>query len=902
LFSANSVTGGEKSVLDKNRTVFVQMLKDGGALMKTRTVRSRMLALLAAVSFVLIGGITASAAPFHNQTDCTACHDFESFDCGTYRNLEAIACTIAGQSVQFTVRPDHYADGLGSRICEVCHTATTYYRNADSVPGANGHQVGADCSTCHSHCDEFAASGGTGLGHEVHTTANVKFGTPLDCADCHGASFDIFKDGEPLATTTVCDTCHSPGGAFNGVDSTGGSVGAKDNWPSGETSLIYDENGKLLPGSEHWCAGCHDGGTAFSQPVLIPDVIVDNEDSGLFSTTGTWLTYSASCVYVGSNFHYRNPGVDSYSATWQVPSSFIAGTYNVYAIWCGISNRENQVYYTINRSGGSDVAGPFDQRTNNGQWVLLGTYAFDAGSGSVVLSGSNNDGIVHAEAIKFENVEYVGAFAPNVVGDNSTYGYYVNGHKLTCTVCHDAGLSHIDHNQRTYEVDEATKLAVNPYEAGYRLRELSGQRPMVIPRLTGSLDPSRFTLCFKCHDSNAILQRPATGTNFYNNDSTPDNSHWYHLRMNGAIWDSDWDAVIGGVNGASLESSFSCTTCHNIHGSGSATMIRRGELISTYGTTNKVPAVNFCYLDGVASRNCSIVNPYPVSVGGGMIFSGYPEGGNAVCKACHTGNKYYYRAAKDIAKPTNPVVSLARAVPSNAANNGTSPVLLTALVVDPNENLSTVVVNLSPLGGSSVQAMYDDGTHGDQIAGEDTYSYLLSGTTVAVGNYTVTITATDSGSNTGIGNIDVIVHNEPGVYIVDNKEVVYTASKWAAFSGPPLTDNDYFGPDFQYTGAGTGLNTATWGALSSMPAGTYRVYVQWAAYTNRATNVYYTINHFGGSTVVGPFNQTLNSGTWIDLGGGTQVFTFSEGTGSVVVTDNANGVVVADAIKWQPVP
>jgi hypothetical protein len=53
---------------------------------------------------------------------------------------------------------------------------------------------------------------------------------------------------------------------------------------------------------------------------------------------------------------------------------------------------------------------------------------------------------------------------------------------------------------------------------------------------------------------------------------------------------------------------------------------------------------------------------------------------------------------------------------------------------------------------------------------------------------------------------------------------------------------------------------------------------------------------------VGPFNQTLNSGTWIDLGGGTQVFTFSEGTGSVVVTDNANGVVVADAIKWQPVP
>jgi hyaluronate lyase len=87
-----------------------------------------------------------------------------------------------------------------------------------------------------------------------------------------------------------------------------------------------------------------------------------------------------------------------------------------------------------------------------------------------------------------------------------------------------------------------------------------------------------------------------------------------------------------------------------------------------------------------------------------------------------------------------------------------------------------------------------------------------------------------------------------------------------------------------------------------MLAGTYRVYAQWASYPNRATNVYYTINHSGGGspTTVGPFDQTTNSGTWIDIGG--VPFTFSAGTGSVVVTDAANGIVTADAVKFEPVP
>ena len=287
-----------------------------------------------------------------------------------------------------------------------------------------------------------------------------------------------------------------------------------------------------------------------------------------------------------------------------------------------------------------------------------------------------------------------------------------------------------------------------------------------------------------------------------------------------------------------LDSGASCTTCHNVHGSLSAKMIRRGELINTYGMTNKVPAIDFCYLDGVESRDCSIMNPFPASVGGSMLFfNGYPEGGNAVCKGCHAGYKYYYRTAKDIAKPTNPIVSNPKAFPTNVANDGTEPSLFTAQVVDPNEDLSSVVIDLSPLGGSSSQAMYDDGTNGDIIAGDGIYSYLLPGTAMGVGNKTLTITATDGLSHIGTGQAMLVVHNQYGTYIVDDEDsdLFSVTGTWATWN----TSCVYFATMFHYHPAGVGAYSATWQVRSDMPAATYKVYAIWCANSYREDQVYY---------------------------------------------------------------
>ena len=66
----------------------------------------------------------------------------------------------------------------------------------------------------------------------------------------------------------------------------------------------------------------------------------------------------------------------------------------------------------------------------------------------------------------------------------------------------------------------------------------------------------------------------------------------------------------------------------------------------------------------------------------------------------------------------------------------------------------------------------------------------------------------------------------------------------------------------------------------------------WTSYSNRATNAPYTINHAGGSTVV-RVNQEVNNGQWVSLG----VFNFNAGTASIVLSTDANEIVIADAIK-----
>ena len=260
----------------------------------------------------------------------------------------------------------------------------------------------------------------------------------------------------------------------------------------------------------------------------------------------------------------------------------------------------------------------------------------------------------HDEVPANSKIDGSGMAAPNVVGDENAqypygngWGYYKTGHGLTggaypstgapaanlsCEACHNSQSKHIDNLHRTYTA------GADNYQAGYRLKF-----GMDIPRTDNGNPISDFELCFQCHPSDNYLNRNNFTTNF-RDDNDDRNSHAYHLDSGGGYrdrWDSDWDGSYG-------DSQISCPACHNVHGSPSAAMIRHGELISTPGTNDKVPSIDFQYTPA---------DTYPVlknSQGGKTRFIGPGPGSiskNGICSMCHNDNTEYSRTPTDLYPP-----------------------------------------------------------------------------------------------------------------------------------------------------------------------------------------------------------------------------------------------------------
>jgi hypothetical protein len=252
-----------------------------------------------------------------------------------------------------------------------------------------------------------------------------------------------------------------------------------------------------------------------------------------------------------------------------------------------------------------------------------------------------------------------GVSAPNVMGDNVTYGYNVSGHgrntynPIYCLDCHDATALHTDGKARTY------KASSKNYQSGYRLKT-----GMAIPRYL-QYGIHAFDLCFQCHIYSDVFGPKSN----FRNDLTGKDLHETHLGMSfraEICWDSDWSGGrcinpdLDTGTRESCDSAMSCTACHNVHGSpclsGDNTvvpcsdplktpMIRHGELISTPGTSDKVPALRFNWY----KENNDPTTDFDVSRWGGLLCGSaspsYDVNYNHVCWGCHSkGEVKYYRA------------------------------------------------------------------------------------------------------------------------------------------------------------------------------------------------------------------------------------------------------------------
>jgi len=104
-----------------------------------------------------------------------------------------------------------------------------------------------------------------------------------------------------------------------------------------------------------------------------------------------------------------------------------------------------------------------------------------------------------------------------------------------------------------------------------------------------------------------------------------------------------------------------------------------------------------------------------------------------------------------------PLVTNPEANPEKIPNDGSTNVIFTASVTDPDGDLASVVIDLSPLGGSPSQVMYDYGTNGDATAGDGIYSTQTAAALTSVGQKAFMVTATDQAGNTGSNFISVSV-------------------------------------------------------------------------------------------------------------------------------------------------
>ncbi|MFI7132114.1 exo-alpha-sialidase [Nonomuraea sp. NPDC050153] len=131
--------------------------------------------------------------------------------------------------------------------------------------------------------------------------------------------------------------------------------------------------------------------------------------------------------------------------------------------------------------------------------------------------------------------------------------------------------------------------------------------------------------------------------------------------------------------------------------------------------------------------------------------------------------------------------------------------------------------------------------------------------------------------------------------VVDNDELGYEviSGTWSASSSVP----GYRGGDYRWAPPGTGDHVVRWRPVVPH-TGDYEVQVSFTGHANRASNAPFTIRHAGGTTLVrisqrGSGVTEPRGGSWVSLG----TFRIPEGVGRIELSNAADGVVIADAVR-----
>jgi len=226
------------------------------------------------------------------------------------------------------------------------------------------------------------------------------------------------------------------------------------------------------------------------------------------------------------------------------------------------------------------------------------------------------------------------------------------------------------------------------------------------------------------------------------------------------------------------------------------------------------------------------------------------------------------------------------------------PVVVTAMITD-NDRVSSAALcfRVSPSGISGIVRAFDDGSHGDAVAGDSVYGATIPrqpyGSIVA---YHFMATDNLGQLSEGVTQYyaveplppylpDVVVDNDDGApgYI--------ETGRWITSSSVGYEGGTY---RYAFGSPGVPTSTATW--TPNLPrGGVYRVYAAFAKGDNRPNNAPVTIVHSEGQAIVS-LDQTGGGIAEVLLG----EYPFDAGTSGSVHLDNSGGegAYIADAMIW----
>jgi hypothetical protein len=209
-------------------------------------------------------------------------------------------------------------------------------------------------------------------------------------------------------------------------------------------------------------------------------------------------------------------------------------------------------------------------------------------------------------------------------------------------------------------------------------------------------------------------------------------------------------------------------------------------------------------------------------------------------------------------------------------------------------NIDLTLADLSVPSGFTMTSDFANTTVA--AGGSTTFSVRLGAASIGTFAGSVTMTTNDSDENPFNFSITGVSAG-PSAIIDDGATGFSVAGNWTTQTGVGNA-----GDIRSRAGGGVGNVQALW-TFTGLTAGSYRISASWTAQTNRASNAPYTI--FDGTTSgtnlstvlrnqrLAPNDRSI-SGVWYeDLG----TFTLSGSTLTVRLADNANGFVVADAMR-----